>query len=200
MFFLSNFISKKNFMYMRKFFIGYGGIIMSIGMNYSNWVANKQNYYNALAGKDTKFKYAELDGVPKKEQFATVQKALLELAKSRIEQFDANKNGATDFDEYLKEQSAQYEQMFGESVDIGSIPEMKNELKKIFDTLDLNKDGKIDAKETATLTAYTDGYDGDGKINGELSYVSMMQMAEAYKNPSFTGILKAWQNFLFPQK
>ncbi|MBQ2870875.1 hypothetical protein IJE86_04185 [bacterium] len=173
---------------------------MSIGMNYSNWVANKQNYYNALAGKDTKFKYAELDGVPKKEQFATVQKALLELAKSRIEQFDANKNGATDFDEYLKEQSAQYEQMFGESVDIGSIPEMKNELKKIFDTLDLNKDGKIDAKETATLTAYTDGYDGDGKINGELSYVSMMQMAEAYKNPSFTGILKAWQNFLFPQK
>ena len=92
---------------------------------------NKQNYANALAGKDTKFKYAELDGVPKKEQFATVQKALLELAKSRIEQFDANKNGATDFDEYLKERSAEYEQMFGESVDIGSIPEIKLPAKSI---------------------------------------------------------------------
>ena len=186
-------------MYVRKFFIGYGGIIMSIGMNYSNWVANKQNYDNALAGKDTKFKYAELDGVPKKEQFATVQKALLNLAKSKIDKFDANKNGATDFNEYLAEQAAQSEQMFGEKVDYESIPGMKEGMKAIFDMLDLNKDGKIDAKETATLTAYTDAQD-DGKINGELSYMSEIKMAEAYQNPSFTGILKAWQNFLFPQK
>lgn len=143
---------------------------LNIGQKFENWCANPSNYNNTLNNhyvSDFDFLNQDMASVPPEKKPQVYKKAVLNIAESRISNYDANKNGKMEFDEYVKEQVTVYEKTFKEKLDL-SIAGMKETLKQIFDNCDTNKDGSIDNHEMAAVFAYMDGNsNSEGKLDGK---------------------------------
>ncbi|MBQ2870874.1 hypothetical protein IJE86_04180 [bacterium] len=150
---------------------------MPIGMNYENWVTNKANFEKLQKGKDSTFQYSTTG--------KTVPLSAFELAESRINQFDANKNGGMDYNEYsLKEI------VFGRYILFAA------EKAEYFSLLDTNKDGLINPEELAVETMLADFL--DGKLDGQMSFDKTRQMLLNYKQLTPAAI-NGFKNYNFPE-
>ena len=170
---------------------------LSIGMQFENWVANNGNYTKLLNNQsvpDFNFMQTDIKTLSAEEKPAAYQKAVLNIAESRISNYDTNKNNKMEFDEYVKEQTTVYEKTFNEKLDL-SIQGMNEMLKKNFDNCDLNKDGSIDNQEMAAVFAYMDGSGDDGRLDGKITYQAAM--GTNWAHPDMSNVLNTIKSFLF---
>ncbi len=170
---------------------------LNIGMQFENWVANNGNYTKLLNNQsvpDFSFMKQDMKALPADKKSEAYQNAVLNIAQSRISNYDTNKNKKMEFDEYVKEQTNVYEKTFNEKLDL-SISGMKEMLKKNFDNCDLNKDGSIDNQEMSAVFAYMDGSGDDGRLDGKISYSAAM--GTNWSHPDMPDVLKTLKNFIF---
>lgn len=133
------------------------------------YIANKQNYDDALADKPVAdFTYVEPlkgnTGDEKRQDYAT---KVVSFSQADNQLADQNGDGKIDFDEYNSRETASYEKMFGkiEDKDKKALEEAR---RAVFKNMDLNNDGVIDDKENAAAIAMIDN--NDGQIDGKISY------------------------------
>lgn len=170
---------------------------INIGMRFENWVANSGNYQKLLNNQqvpDFTFIQDDMTKFSPDKKPAAYQKAVLNIAESRIANYDTNNNKKMEFDEYVTEQKKIYEKTFNEKLDL-SIQGMKEMLKQIFDNCDTNHDGSIDNKEMAAVLAYMDGNSSGGTLDGTISYKSAM--GSNWQHPDMPAVLLNLKNFIF---
>lgn len=170
---------------------------VNFGANFENWFASKDNYNKALNGQsvpDFNFMQVDIKTLPADKKGEAYKIDVLNIANSRIDNYDANNNGKMELSEYINEQKAIYEKMFNEQVDM-SIPGMQDTFAQTFNNCDTNRDGSIDEKEMAAVFAYMDAAGNDGTMDGKISYESAFGTNWGHKD--MPDVLKTYQKFIF---
>ena len=170
---------------------------LNIGARFENWFTNKDNYNNLLNnGPQCNFSFVNrpMSTVANEDRADFYQKSVLNIAESRIDNYDTNKNKKMEFSEYVTEQANIYQKLFNEKLDL-SIKGMKEMLKQTFDNCDTNKDGSIDNEEMSSVFAYMDGNSSNGKLDGNISYRSAM--GSNWTHPDMPEVLLNLKNFIF---
>lgn len=169
----------------------------NVGMRFENWVCDNNNYKKLLNNQQVpsfSFMDEDISKLPPENKPVAYQKAVLNIAESRIANYDANNNKKMEFDEYVTEQQKIYEKTFKEKMDL-NIAGMKEMLKQIFDNCDTNRDGSIDNQEMAAVFAYMDGSGDDGKLDGKITYKSAM--SSNWQHPEMPQVLLNLKKFIF---
>ena len=170
---------------------------VNFGSNFENWFASKENYNKALNGQnvpDFNFMKVDIKSLPADKKGEAYKIDVLNVAKSRIGNYDNNNNGKMELSEYVEEQKAVYQKMFNELVDM-SIPGMQDTFKSSFSNCDTNKDGSIDNKEMAAVFAYMDAAGNDGTMDGKISYNTAI--GTYWGNKDITDVLSTYKKFIF---
>lgn len=167
-------------------------MLQSIGTNFENWICN--NYNNKDVAK-FRFTQEPMSSIPVEQKPDYYKKSVSNIAQSRIDNYDENKNGKMEFGEYVKEQIQIYEKIFKEKLDL-SIKGMKEILKANFENCDTNGDGSIDNQEMAAVFAYMNAAsNSEGKLDGEIGYNAAM--GTDWSNSEIKNVLINLKNFIF---
>ena len=170
---------------------------LNIGQRFENWVANNSNYNKLLSNQPVEnfdFVNQDISKLPASQKPVIYRKSVLNIAESRISNYDKNNNKKMEFDEYVTEQQNVYQKTFNEQLDL-NIAGMKELLKNTFDSCDLNKDGSIDNKEMSAVFAYMDSANNDGKLDGKISYKAAM--TTNWTHPDMSKVLTTIKTFIF---
>lgn len=173
---------------------------LNIGNSFENWIANNSNYNKMLQNKhvdDFSFVNKDISKLKTSEKADYYQKEVLNLAQSRISNYDTNNNKKMEFIEYVQEQVNIYKKTFNEEIDL-NIKGMKELLENTFKACDTNKDGSIDNKEMSAVFAYMDASSNEGKLDGKISYKSAM--TTNWLHPDMPEVLKNLKSFIFGNK
>ncbi len=159
---------------------------------------------NMLNRTDTEFvsdNWKTLDAKTGKTQLENLQLSskytdfLSNLSKSFITALDNqeldSKDGYISKNEFI----IYYLNQFDNLTDETELQEKQAEAEKIFNNLDLTKEGKLDWKELSAFMALADKSGAEGQYNGKISHADLMTAFSAVKdiNESGTNILK--QNY-----
>ena len=80
--------------------------------NFENWFASKENYNKALNGQnvpDFNFMKVDIKTLPADKKSEAYKIDVLNIAESRIGNYDTNNNGKMELSEYVEEQKAVYQ-------------------------------------------------------------------------------------------
>lgn len=174
-----------------------------MGENYHNWAFNKDSYektWDYIAHdskgdapvKDFDFLGIDMTKVPAEKKAQTYTDGVLKFAQSSILNTNTDNDSTTlTFDEFFAEEK-QDAQTLG-------IENLKEEnVRKAFDNMDLDGNGKIDVKERAAVIAYLDMDDQNGgKIDGKITHKSAV--VTNFENTKIAEKLKEMYAFLFNQ-
>ena len=170
---------------------------VNFGSSFENWFASKENYDKTLNGQsvpDFNFMKVDIKTLPAEKKGEAYKIDVLNIAQSRIANYDSNNNGKMELSEYVEEQKAVYQKMFNEQVDM-NISGMQDVFNNSFANCDTNKDGSIDDKEMAAVFAYMDASGNDGTMDGKISYNAAL--GTDWGNKDITDVLSTYKKFIF---
>ncbi len=182
-------------------------LFKSTANKFDGWSNSKDNYENYIYAKKeiddfTLVEgYSSLGATPEERGKAYTGK-IEEFSQEYISQYDEDKNGKLDLDEFTDIQAAAYKEMYGEEMNFNLAKDL---IKERFDELNMNKadqganeDGYVDAKEFATFFGMVDNM--DGLIDGKMTYDNYYMANMVSDRESVKDQLNSFYNFFYPEE
>jgi hypothetical protein len=169
----------------------------NLGLQYNNFVNNRENFYNLVNSENSIFTYANKDNAKDK---------ILQLGKETHDLYDTNKDGSISSDEFIQKEMSDYKKMFkDEPMDEKTQLEIEAGLEESYKALNTDDNKGIDSKE---MTAYLALIDAKGakdpngaslkSVDGEITYSDYA--AVGAELPKSRQILLKLMNEIFPPK